>query len=79
VFDATLNYLFNTYPNTRDLASQIHGQFVMPLITEAGFAWRRLLGAARCGVKRDHSCYDSATKDSFGLQIGASNSQHVLS
>eukprot|EP00581_Thalassiosira_minuscula_P024378 CAMPEP_0184407332 /NCGR_PEP_ID=MMETSP0738-20130409/2354_1 /TAXON_ID=385413 /ORGANISM="Thalassiosira miniscula, Strain CCMP1093" /LENGTH=69 /DNA_ID=CAMNT_0026764481 /DNA_START=45 /DNA_END=251 /DNA_ORIENTATION=- len=28
--DTTLNYLFTTYPNTRDLASKSTGMLVMP-------------------------------------------------
>ena len=35
--DSTLNYLFSSYPATRDIAQKSTGQLVMPLVTEAGF------------------------------------------
>ena len=35
--DSTLNYLYNTYPNTREIEAKSVGQLVMPLITEGGF------------------------------------------
>ncbi|MCZ0810912.1 MAG: YSC84-related protein [Pseudomonadota bacterium] len=76
--DSTLNYLYSNYPNTRDLAEKSTGMLVMPLMTEAGFMVGG--GYGRGALKIDNSTVDyySATKGSFGLQIGAQQFAHVL-
>ena|SRR5690554_5392721 len=76
--DATLNYLYNTYPNTRDLANKSTGQLVMPLVTEAGFGFGGGYGRGALRVGGTTVDYYSATKGSFGLQIGAQQFAHVL-
>ena len=37
--DQTINYLYDTYPGTREVAAKSVGQLVMPLVTEAGFGF----------------------------------------
>jgi len=76
--DATLNYLYTTYPNTRDLAEKSAGQLVMPLITEAGLGIGGGYGRGALKVGGTTVDYYSATKGTFGLQIGAQQFAHVL-
>jgi len=76
--DTTLNYLFSTYPNTRDLANKASGMLVMPLVTEAGFLAGGGYGRGALRVGGTTVDYYSATKGSFGLQIGAQQFAHVL-
>ncbi|CUH65772.1 MAG: YSC84-related protein [Pseudomonadota bacterium] len=76
--DKTLNYLYSRYPNTRDLAEKSNGQLVMPLITEAGFGFGGGYGRGALRVDGITVDYYSATKGSFGLQIGAQQFAHVL-
>ncbi|MEM5475009.1 YSC84-related protein [Pacificibacter sp. AS14] len=76
--DASLQYLFNTYPNTRELRDKSVGILVMPLVTEAGFG---LGGSYGRGVLRINDVtvdYYSSTQASIGLQIGAQQYAHVL-
>jgi lipid-binding SYLF domain-containing protein len=76
--DATLNHLFNRYPATRDIAAKSTGQLVMPLVTEAGFGFGAGYGRGALRVGGTTVDYYSATKGSFGLQIGAQQYAHVL-
>ena len=77
--DATLNYLFANYPETRRLRDNAAGILVMPLVTEAGLltvggSYGR--GALRIGGTTVD--YYSATRASFGPQLGAQQYAHVL-
>ncbi|MGK7653028.1 MULTISPECIES: YSC84-related protein [unclassified Roseovarius] len=76
--NATLNYLFTTYPQTRDIAAKSVGQLVMPLITEGGFIVGGGYGRGALRVGGATVDYYSATKGSVGLQIGAQQFAHVL-
>lgn len=76
--DATLNFLYNTYPNTREIADKSVGQLVMPLITEGGFIVGGGFGRGALRVGGVTVDYYSATKGSIGLQIGAQQFAHVL-
>ena len=76
--DTTLNYLYNKYPATRELGQKSHGMLVMPLITEAGFGFGGGYGRGALRVDGVSVDYYSATKGSFGLQIGAQQYAHVL-
>lgn len=76
--DSTLNYLYSTYPNTRALANKSVGQLVMPLITEAGLGFGGGYGRGALRVGGVTVDYYSATKGSFGIQIGAQQYAHVL-
>lgn len=77
--DATLNYLFTSYPETQRLRDNSAGMLVMPLMTEAGFltvggSYGR--GALRIGGTTVD--YYSATRASLGPQLGAQQYAHVL-
>lgn len=76
--DSTLNFLYNTYPDTQDLAAKSTGQLVMPLITEGGFIVGGGFGRGALRVGGATVDYYSATKGSVGLQIGAQQFAHVL-
>lgn len=76
--DTTLEYLFSTYPNTLALAEKSTGMLVMPLITEGGFIAGGGFGRGALRVGGVTVDYYSATKGSFGLQIGAQQFAHVL-
>lgn len=76
--DTTLNYLFNTYPNTRSLADKSVGMLIMPLVTEAGFGLGGGYGRGALRINGTTVDYYSATKGSVGLQIGAQQFAHVL-
>ncbi|SDN85456.1 Las17-binding protein actin regulator [Lutimaribacter pacificus] len=76
--DSTLNYLFASYPATRDISAKSTGQLVMPLVTEAGLGFGAGYGRGALRVGGTTVDYYSATKGSFGLQIGAQQYAHVL-
>jgi len=76
--DASLNYLFSTYPGTQDLRDKAAGMLVMPLVTEAGFGLGGSYGRGALRVGGVTVDYYSATQASFGLQIGAQQYAHVL-
>lgn len=76
--DATLNYLYSTYPGTTDLRDKAAGILVMPLVTEAGFGLGGSYGRGALLVDGTTVDYYSATQASIGLQIGAQQYAHVL-
>lgn len=76
--DTTLNYLYTNYPNTRDLAAKSTGILIMPLITEGGFIVGGGYGRGALRINNSTVDYYSATKGSFGLQIGAQQFAHVM-
>ncbi|MCM2562236.1 YSC84-related protein [Lutimaribacter sp. EGI FJ00015] len=76
--DSTLNFLYSNYPSTQDIATKSTGQLVMPLLTEAGFGFGGGYGRGALRVGGSTVDYYSATKGSFGLQIGAQQYAHVL-
>lgn len=76
--DSTLNYLYANYPNTQDLAAKSAGMLVMPLVTEGGFMVGGGYGRGALRINEITVDYYSATKGSFGLQIGAQQFAHVL-
>lgn len=76
--DATLAYLDNNYPGTRDLRQKSVGMLVMPLITEASFGFGGAYGRGALRVDDVSVDYYSAAQASFGLQIGAQQYAHVL-
>ncbi len=76
--DSTLNFLYNRYPATRDIAQKSAGQLVMPLVTEAGLGFGAGYGRGALRVGGTTVDFYSATKGSFGLQIGAQQYAHVL-
>lgn len=76
--NSTLNYLYQRYPQTRDISNKSVGQLVMPLITEGGFIVGGGYGRGALRVGGVSVDYYSATKGSVGLQIGAQQFAHVL-
>ena len=76
--DQTLNFLYGQYPSTQGLAAKSAGVLVMPLVTEAGFGIGGGYGRGALRVNDVTVDYYSATKGSFGLQIGAQQYAHVL-
>ena len=76
--DATLNEMYNTYPNTNDLAQKATGMLVMPLITEAGLGFGGAYGRGALRVGSSTVDYYSVVKGSGGFQIGAQQYAHVL-
>ena len=76
--DATLNYLDNTYPGTRDLREKSVGMLIMPLVTEASFGFGGSYGRGALRVNDITVDYYSATQASFGIQAGAQQYAHVL-
>ena len=76
--DATQDYLFSNYPGTQDLRSRAFGVLYMPLVTEAGFGIGGSYGRGALRINDVTVDYYSATRASFGLQIGAQQYAHVL-
>ena len=76
--DASLNYLDNTYPGTRDLKTKSVGMLIMPLITEASFGFGGAYGRGVLRVNDVTVDYYSAAQASFGIQAGAQQYAHVL-
>ena len=76
--DATRDYLFSNYPGTRDLASSAKGILFMPLITEVGFGFGGSYGRGALRINDVTVDYYSATRATFGLQIGAQQYAHAL-
>jgi len=75
---ATQQYLFGNFPGTRDLANRARGVLIMPLVTEAGFGFGGGYGRGALQINGATVDYYSATKASFGLQIGAQQYAHAL-
>ena len=76
--DATLNEMYDLFPNTISLAEKSTGMLVMPLVTEAGFGLGGAYGQGALRVGGATVDYYSTTKASAGLQIGAQQYAHVL-
>ena len=75
---ATMNFLDQTYPGTRDLREKAVGMLVMPLITEASFGFGGSYGRGALLVNDVTVDYYSASQASVGIQIGAQQYAHVL-
>ncbi len=76
--NTTLNFMYDTYPNTVDLSQKAAGMLVMPLVTEAGLGFGGAYGRGSLLVNDITVDYYSTTKANFGLQIGAQQYAHVL-
>lgn len=76
--DIVLSEVERDYPGTRDLRDKSVGMLVMPLITEAGFGFGGAYGRGALRINGATVDYYSATRGSFGLQIGAQQYSHVL-
>lgn len=76
--NATMNYLFSTYPDTQDLAAKASGILVMPLMTEAGLWVGGAYGQGALQIDGVTVDYYSATQASVGFQVGAQQYAHAL-
>ncbi|MWB77198.1 twin-arginine translocation pathway signal [Pseudooceanicola sp. 216_PA32_1] len=76
--DATLEYMFNQFPQTRDLADKSVAMLIMPLVTEAGFGIGGGYGRGALRIQGSTVDYYSATTANIGFQIGAQQYAHVL-
>lgn len=76
--DATRDFLFTTYPGTRDLAAGASGVLWMPLMTEAGFFFGGAYGRGALRINDVTVDYYATAKASYGLQIGAQQYAHAL-
>ncbi|WP_370282064.1 YSC84-related protein [Pseudooceanicola sp.] len=76
--DATLAFMYNEYPATRDLAAKSAGMLVMPLQTEVGFGVGGGYGRGALRVNGASVDYYSSTFANVGLQFGAQQYAHVL-
>lgn len=74
----SLDFLYSSFPATKDLGDKAAGQLVMPLVTEAGFGLGGSYGRGALQVAGSTIDYYSATQASVGLQIGAQQYAHVL-
>lgn len=75
---ATLNYMFETYPETIAVKNKSAGMLVMPLIGEAGFMVGGSYGEGALVIDGATVDYYSATQGSVGFQIGAQQYAYVL-
>jgi lipid-binding SYLF domain-containing protein len=76
--ESTLNYMYSTYPGTRELADGAAGMLVMPLVTEAGLGLGGSYGRGALRIGPSNVDYYSAAAASAGFQIGAQQYSHVL-
>ena len=76
--DATLNFLYGKYPDTRTLADKSVGMLIMPLVTKAGFGIGGSYGRGALRVGGATVDYYSAASATVGFQIGAQQYAHVL-
>ncbi|MCU0901400.1 MAG: YSC84-related protein [Cypionkella sp.] len=76
--NSTEQFLFSSFPGTRDLADRAAGVLIMPLITEAGLIYGGGYGRGALRVRGVTVDYYSATRATFGLQIGAQQYAHAL-
>lgn len=76
--DTTVKYLHDHFPGTDELTRKAQGVLYMPLITEAGLFVGGAYGRGALRINGATVDYYSATKASFGLQIGAQQYAHVL-
>ena len=76
--DATRDYLFGFYPGTLNLSRDAKGILYMPLITEVGFGVGGSYGRGALRINDVTVDYYSATRATFGIQIGAQQYAHAL-
>lgn len=76
--DATRDFLAANYPGTSELTNKAYGVLYMPLVTEAGLFVGGAYGRGALRINNVTVDYYSATKASYGLQIGAQQYGHAL-
>ena len=75
---STLSFMYETYPQTQELAGRAAGMLVMPLVTEVGLGLGGAYGRGALKIGESTVDYYSTTSGSAGLQIGAQQFSHVL-
>ena len=75
---STLDFMYQRYPGTREIADKAAGTLVMPLVTEVGLGLGGSYGRGALQVGGATVDYYSAASGSAGLQIGAQQYSHVL-
>lgn len=76
--DAAFQFMYDTLPETRDLARKASGTLMMPLVTEAGVLLGGAFGRGALRVNGVTVDYYSVAAGSAGLQIGAQQYSHAL-
>ncbi len=76
--DSTLQFMYNNYSGTRDLANKASGMLVMPVVTEAGLGLGGSFGRGALRIGNSTVDYYSAASASAGLQIGGQQFSTVL-
>ncbi len=74
----TVQYMYRTIPESRQLSEKAAGMLVMPLIGEAGFFVGAGYGEGALLIDGLTVDYYSSTQASFGLQLGAQQYAHTL-
>ncbi len=76
--ESTLNFMYNSYPGTRDLSNKASGMLVMPVVTEAGLGIGGSFGRGALRIGQTTVDYYSSAGASAGFQIGAQQFSTVL-
>ena len=76
--DATRDFLRSNHGELQNLFENAQGILYMPLVSEAGFFVGGAYGQGALRINDATVDYYSATRASFGLQIGAQQYAHVL-
>ncbi|MDO5646481.1 YSC84-related protein [Paracoccus sp. (in: a-proteobacteria)] len=76
--EQTHQYLMQTYPSAAALIGQSRGVLYMPLMTEAAVGFGGAYGQGALRIDGQTVDYYSATRGSFGFQLGAQQYAHVL-
>ena len=76
--DAARDYLRQNYPSLEELFQNSRGILYIPVVTEAGFMVGGAFGQGALRINDVTVDYYSATRASFGLQIGAQQYAHAL-
>ncbi|WP_116131899.1 YSC84-related protein [Tropicimonas sp. IMCC34043] len=76
--NATRDFLFRSYPGTRELETKAAGVLWMPLVTKAGFFVGGGYGTGALRISNITVDYYEAIQASAGLQIGAQQYAHAL-
>jgi lipid-binding SYLF domain-containing protein len=76
--DSARDYLRNTFPSLAELFTNARGILYIPVVTEAGLFFGGAYGQGALRIQDVTVDYYSATRASFGLQIGAQQYAHAL-
>ncbi len=76
--DATLAYMYEQHPGTKQLALNSKGMLVMPLVTKGGLGLGGGYGRGALMINNRTVDYYAAAHASAGLQIGVAQYSHVL-